>query len=100
MGANYYQTDDRDDYFEQFRKPKRYVRFSIQHPETKKWSDWCDKGYLKRLIIRQTNYTKYDLKILARHKMVELLEELGYAVHSEILPYITGYPKYNGNTNL
>ena len=62
MGANYYQTDDRDDYLSQFGRTRTHERFSIKRPPMQKWSDWLDKGYLKRLIMKQSGYKKHDLK--------------------------------------
>lgn len=97
MGFNYLQTDDRDDYFAQFRSRSKYPRYAIKRDNDIEWRSWFQKCGLIKIVCDNSTFTKKELKGVHISEILNILNNLGYIVHKENLPYITGYPKYTGD---
>lgn len=97
MAFNYLQTDDRDDYLSQFETKRTYRRFCLKKEGEKEWSKWMQKFQMIGVISKDenSNFTRKELKKLSMIEIQNILINLGYKIHTEKIPYCSGYPRYS-----
>jgi len=96
MGHNYLQTDDRDDYLKQFDTHKNnYLMYSIKI--NGEWSKWLGFGIIRNIIRRKLGVSTKEIKAFTKNEILEKAKLFDLEIHCERIPYICGYPLYNGN---
>ena len=90
MGFNYLQTDDRDDYFATLSTRKKYKRYALKRDGFE--SKWLQKSGIAKILMAEANFSKAELKTMHIQEMINVLINLGYQIHEEKLPYLTGHP--------
>jgi len=90
MGFNYLQTDDRDDYFTTLSTLKNYKRYALKRGRVE--SKWLQRWGIAKILMAEANFSKPELKTMHISEMINVLTNLGYTIHEEKLPYLTGHP--------
>jgi hypothetical protein len=89
---NYWEDyGDREYGFNQTKSKRTYRQFSIN--DGTGWSEWKTKVNLRTMICHAKGITHKEAKKLNIEYEMKLL---GYKVYAKSLPYITNYPKYEG----